>query len=73
MVENLNSRPRGYFFLRRHLGNADLSLLQFFLNYRVVMHSRHAERFDKTPRLSLPGQATGHRLELPDVERLWPA
>ncbi len=30
LVENLNSRLRGYFFLRRHLGEKYLSLLQFF-------------------------------------------
>ena len=30
MVENLNSRLRRYFFLHRHLGDACLSLLQFF-------------------------------------------
>ena len=31
VVENLNSRLRGYFFLRRELGSGYLSLLQFFL------------------------------------------
>jgi len=35
MVENLNSRLRRYFCPRRHLGDAYLSLLQFFLNHRV--------------------------------------
>ena len=49
MVENQNSRLRRYFFLRRHLGNAYLSLLQFFLNHRVLMRSRRAERVGKTP------------------------
>ena len=44
MVENLNSRLRWCFFLRRHLGDAHLSLLQFFLNHRVFMRSRRAER-----------------------------
>ncbi|MEL7354706.1 MAG: hypothetical protein AAFN38_25090, partial [Cyanobacteria bacterium J06560_5] len=32
LVENLNSRLRNYFFLRRRLGSSYLSLLQFFLN-----------------------------------------
>ena len=50
MVENLNSRLRRYFFLRRHLGDAYLSLLQFFLNHRVFMRSRRVERVGKTPR-----------------------
>jgi hypothetical protein len=48
MVENLNSRLRRYFFPRRHLGDAYLSLLQFFLNHRVFMRSRRAERVGKT-------------------------
>ena len=34
LVENLNSRLRAYFFLRRHLGKDYLTLLQFFLNDR---------------------------------------
>jgi hypothetical protein len=32
LVENLNSRLRNYFTLRRHLGNSYLDLLQFYLN-----------------------------------------
>ena len=32
MVENLNSRLRTYFTLRRQLGTPYLGLLQFFLN-----------------------------------------
>ena len=34
IVENLNSRLRNYFFLRRHIGNDYLHLLRFFLNHR---------------------------------------
>ena len=34
LVENLNSRLRAYFFLRRQLGKDYLTLLQFFLNHR---------------------------------------
>ena len=34
LVENLNSRLRNYFTLRRQLGGAYLDLLQFFLNHR---------------------------------------
>ncbi len=34
LVENLNSRLRTYFFLRRQLGKDYLTLLQFFLNHR---------------------------------------
>jgi hypothetical protein len=73
MVENLNSRLHQYFFLRRHLGGAHLSLLQFFLNHRVFMRSRRAERVGKTPRQLLTGQAHAHWLELLGFERLGPA
>src|SRR3954449_5677175 len=34
LVENLNSRLRTYFTLRRHLGGSYLDLLRFFLNHR---------------------------------------
>ena len=37
MVGNLNSRLRRYVFLRRHLGDACLSLLQFFVNLGLWM------------------------------------
>jgi len=70
MVENLNSRLRRYFFLRRHLGHAYLSLLQFFLNHRVFMRSRRAERVGKTPKQLLSGQAHAHWLELLGFRRL---
>lgn len=73
MVENLNSRLRRYFFLRRHLGDAYLSLLQFFLNHRAFMRSRRPERVGKTPKELLTGQAHAHWLELLGFERLRPA
>ena len=73
MVENLNSRLRRYFFLRRHLGDAYLSLLQFFLNHRAFMRSRRTERVGKTPKELLTGQAHAHWLELLGFQRLTPA
>ena len=73
MVENLNSRLRRYFFLRRHLGDAYLSLLQFFLNHRVFMRSRRTERVGKSPTQLLTGQAHPHWLELLGFQRLAPA
>ena len=42
LVENLNSRLRTYFTLRRHLGGSYLELLRFFLNHRRFLRSRHA-------------------------------
>jgi hypothetical protein len=64
VVENLNSRLRNYFFLRRHLGPDYLQLLQFFLNHRRFLRSEHPERVDKSPAELLTGQGHAHWLEL---------
>ena len=42
-VETLNSRLRKYFFLRRHLSEGCLSLLQFFLNHRTFLRAGRAD------------------------------
>ena len=64
LVENLNSRLRSYFFLRRHLGQDYLALLQFFLNHRRLARSDRHERAGKTPAELLTGQSHRHWLEL---------
>jgi hypothetical protein len=64
VIENINSRLRNYFFLRRHLGLGYLELLQFFLNHRRFLRSEHAERVDKSPAELLTGQTHGHWLEM---------
>jgi hypothetical protein len=64
LVENLNSRLRSYFFLRRHLGPDYLALLQFFLNHRRLERSDRPERVGKTPAQLLTGQAHPHWLEM---------
>jgi hypothetical protein len=64
LVENLNSRLRSYFFLRRHLGNDYLTLLQFFLNHRRFPRSDRPERIDKSPAELLTGRRHQHWLEL---------
>ena len=64
MVENLNSRLRNYFFLRRSLGDDYLSLLQLFLNSRCFMRSLKPERVGKSPTQLLTGKAHPHWLEL---------
>src|SRR5215831_13530336 len=64
VVENLNSRLRNYFFLRRHLGSDYLELLPFFLNHRRFLRSEHPERADHSPAELLTGQAHAHWLEL---------
>jgi hypothetical protein len=60
LVENLNSRLRNYFTLRRHLGNPYLDLLRFFLNHRRFLRSRRAERNGRSPRELLTGQDHPH-------------
>jgi hypothetical protein len=64
LVENYNSRLRSYFFLRRHLGNDYLALLQFFLNHRRFLRSECPERVGKSPAELLTGQRHPHWLEL---------
>jgi hypothetical protein len=64
LVENLNSRLRNYFTLRRHLGPDYLSLLQFFFNHRVLERSDRDEREGKTPAELLSGQSHPHWLEM---------
>ena len=64
VVENLNSRLRNYFFLRRHLGPAYLTLLQFFLNHRRFLRSERPERVGKSPAELLTGRAHPHWLEM---------
>ncbi|MEO7231115.1 MAG: hypothetical protein ABIW96_00155 [Polaromonas sp.] len=64
MVENLNSRLRTYFTLRRQLGTPYLGLLQFFLNHRTYLRSQRPERVGKSPAQLLTGTSHPHWLEL---------
>lgn len=64
VIENLNSRLRGYFFLRRHLGPDYLALLQFFLNHRRFLRSERPERVGKSPAELLTGETHPHWLEM---------
>jgi hypothetical protein len=64
IIENLNSRLRNYFFLRRHLGPDYLALLQFFLNHRRFPRSVHPERIGKSPAELLTGREHPHGLEM---------
>ena len=69
VVENLNSRLRSYFFLRREVGPDYLALLQFFLNHRRFVRSARPERVGKSPAELLRGQAHAHWLELLGYQR----
>ena len=64
LVENLNSRLRTYFSLRRHLGPDYLESLRFYLNHRTLERSGRPERQGQTPAELLTGAAHGHWLEL---------
>jgi hypothetical protein len=70
VIENLNSRLRCYFFLRRHLGPDYLALLQFFLNHRRFLRSERPERVGKSPAELLTGEAHPHWLEMLGYVRL---
>jgi hypothetical protein len=72
LVENVNSRLRTYFTLRRHLGGSYLDLLRFFLNHRRFMRSRRAERHGKSPRELMTGQGHPHWLTLLGLGPLQP-
>src|SRR5262249_60112579 len=69
VIENLNSRLRNYFFLRKQVGPDYLKLLQFFLNHRRFLRSEHPERQGKNPAELLTGQSHPHWLELLGYER----
>ena len=69
VIENLNSRLRNYFFLRREIGNDYLDLLRFFLNHRRFLRSERPERIGKSPAQLLTGQSHPHWLELLGFQR----
>ena len=64
LVENLNSRLRNYFFLRKHLNSDYLELLRFFLNHRTFMASRKTERKGKSPKELMTGEKHPHWLSM---------
>ena len=69
VVENLNSRLRNYFLLRRQVGPDYLALLQFFLNQRRFLRSERPARAGKSPAELLTGQSHAHWLELLGYQR----
>ena len=64
LVENVNSRLRSYFFLRKQLGPDYLELLRFYLNHRRFARSEQAYRVGKSPAEVLKGEKHPHWLEL---------
>jgi hypothetical protein len=64
VIENLNSRLRNYFSLRKNIGPEYLDLLRFFLNHRTFMRSEHRDRVGKSPTELMTGHKHPHWLEL---------
>jgi len=64
VVENLNSRLRNYFFLRKQIGSPYLDLMRFFLNHHRFMRSEHPEREGKSPRELMTGASHAHWWDL---------
>jgi hypothetical protein len=64
VIENINSRLRNYFTLRREIGSDYLVLLQFFLNHRRFLRSERPERVGKSPAELLTSQSHPHWLEM---------
>ena len=69
VVENVNSRLRNYFFLRKEVGQGYLELLRFFLNHRRFLRSEHARRVGKSPAELLSGEEHPHWLEMLGYQR----
>jgi hypothetical protein len=63
VVENINSRLRSYFFLRRHLGTEYLDLLRFYLNHHRFPRSERPERVGRSPHELLTGEPQPHWLD----------
>jgi hypothetical protein len=63
-VENINSRLRNYFFLRRQIGPDYLELLQFYFNHHRYERSAVAARVGKSPAELLTGESHPHWLNL---------
>ena len=63
-VENINSRLRTYYFLRRQIGPEYLELLQFYLNHHRYARSAVSSRVGKSPRELSTGERHSHWLRL---------
>lgn len=69
MVENLHSRLKPYFYLRREIDFGYLDLLRFYLNHNPFERSEKEERENKSPAEIMTGKAHNHWLEILGYER----
>jgi len=56
MVENFNSRLRPYLDKRKFISSRRLALIQFYLNHRPFMRSKHKRLKNKSPAEALTGK-----------------
>jgi hypothetical protein len=64
LVENLNSRVRPYLEERKFVSQKTLGLLQFYLNHKPFMRSRHERLVKKTPAEAMTGKPHRPWLEM---------
>ena len=64
MVENLNSRIRPYLDERKSISQKSLGLIQFFLNHKPFMRSKHQRLVNKTAAQALTGKPHQPWLEM---------
>ena len=69
MIENLHSRLKPYFYLRREIGFDYLELLRFYINHTPFLRSERDERRGKTPATILAGKSHPHWLEMLGYQR----
>ena len=64
MVENLNSRVRPYLDERKSVSQKLLGLIQFYLNHKPFMRSKHQRLVNKTPAQAMTGKPHKPWLEM---------
>ena len=64
MIENFNSRLRPYLDERKFMSKKSLGLIQFYLNHKPFMLSKHERLKGKTPAEALTGKAHKPWLEM---------
>lgn len=64
IVENFNSRLRPYLDERKMVTQKHLGLIQFYLNHKPFMRSKHKRLVNKTPAEALTGKAHNSWLEM---------
>ena len=64
MIENFNSRLRPYLDERKFMSQKSLNLIQFYLNHKPFMRSKHSRLVNKTPAEALTGKPHKPWLEM---------